>query len=207
MSDVKILGLPPSSYVRTARMICAAKGITHELEPVDFRSAAYRDLHPFAKMPVLQHGDVTLYETLAIGSYIDETFEGPALQPDTPLGKAKMLQWISATNDYIYDSIVGGCVSERFVKPMRGLEPDEAKIAAAVPAIAHQLDVIAAGLEHDYLCGAKVSLADLTLAPVIAYLAATPEGEDLLPARPQVTDWMAHMREQPDFAQINALPG
>ncbi len=207
MSDLIILGLPPSSYVRTARLICANKGVEHTLQPVDFRSEAYKaDHHPFARMPALQHGDLRLYECLAIGTYVDGAFEGPALQPDDALARARMMQWISVVNDYVYDQIVGCCVSERFVKPMRGLEPDEAKIAAAVPKIEEALDVVAAEVAgQDYLVGDTVTLADLFLAPVMHYLAATPEGEQLLPSRSAIGDWMERMGETPGFAEINKL--
>jgi len=120
MSDVTLLGLPLSTYVRTARMVCANKGIHHSVQPVDFRSDAYAQEHPFQKMPVLHHGPLKLYEALAIATYIDEAFEGPALQPATPADRARMLQWISAINDYYYATLVGCCLIERFIKPMRG---------------------------------------------------------------------------------------
>ena len=205
MTDLVILGVPPSAYVRTARMICANKGVDHTLQPVDFRSPAYRAHHPFGRMPALQHGDVALYESLAIGVYIDGAFDGPALQPTDVVARARMMQWISVVNDYIYDQVVGCCVAERFVKPMRGLEPDEEKIAAAVPKMAAQLDVIEAGLAGDYLCGDAVTLADLFLAPVLHYLAATPEGEQLLPSRSAIGDWMGRMEETSGFGEINKL--
>ena len=206
MSDLTILGLPPSSYVRTARMICAAKGVDYTLEPVNFRGDDYRqEHHPFARMPALQHGDVRLYECLAIGVYVDGAFDGPALQPTDVLARARMMQWISVANDYAYDAVVRHCVTERFVKPMRGLEPDEAKIAAALPDIARVLDVIDGALAgQDYLAG-TLSLADLFFAPVLHYFAATPEGADLLPARANVQTWMEKMKQTPDFDEINRL--
>ena len=210
MSELALLGLPPSSYVRTARMICANKGVPYTLQPVDFRSAAYKaDHHPFGKMPALRHGEVRLYECLAIGVYVDGVFDGPALQPSDPLGKARMMQWISVLNDYIYRTVVGACVAERFVKPMRGLDPDEAVIAAAVPIMAAQLDVIDATLQDQlWLAGERMTLADLFLAPVLHYLAATPEGDMLLPDRAALRDWMSRVSETPDYATINATgPG
>jgi len=207
MSDVTIMGLPPSAYVRTARLICAAKGIDHTLEPVDFRSENYKsEHHPFGRMPALQHGAIKLYECAAIGVYVDEAFDGPALQPADPLGRARMMQWISAVNDYYYTTIVGQCVAERFVKPMRGLAPDEATIAAALPQMETQLDVVATTVsDTPYLAGETLTLADLFLAPVLHYLAATPEGDNLLPGRPSVGAWMQRVAQSPDFDDINRL--
>ena len=206
MSEVTLLGLRPSTYVRTTQLVCANKGVSYTLEPVNFRSEEYLKDHPFRKMPVLKHGDVSLYETLAIATYLDEAFEGPALQPSQPAHKARMLQWISVTSDYVYKSMVSGCVTERFVKPMRGLEPDEALIAATVPVIERQLAVLNTALETaDFLAGPELTLADLFLAPIVVYFAATPEGAATLPNRPAVQSWLARMRETAEFQEINAL--
>lgn len=208
MSELVILGLPPSSYVRTAMMICAIKGVDYRLQPVDFRKAEYRAHHPFGKMPVLQHGEKSIYETLAIGTYVDDVFGGPALQPETALGRAQMLQWISICNDYIYKEIIGHCVNEHFIKPMRGMEPDLELIAAAMPRITEQLDLLNTALnDRRFLCGDFVSLADCFLAPVLHYFAATPEGMKLLPGRGHITQWQVEMAKTAHFAQINALPG
>ena len=208
MSDVILLGLPPSTYVRTAMMICENKQISYNLQPVDFRSDDYRAHHPFGRMPVLQHGAVSLYETLAIATYVDEAFEGPDLQPQDPLARARMMQWISISNDYLYDLVVGCCVAERFVKPMRGLSPDEDRIAQAVPKINQCLDVLEAALEGcTYFSGEHLSLADLFVAPILVYFAATPEGKACLPDRKMISMWLEKMTETPGFGTINKLGG
>ena len=78
MSDITLYGFPPSSYTWTARMVAEEKGISHDLEPIEFGSDALKALHPFGKIPIMTHGDLTLYETAAICRYIDEAFDGPA---------------------------------------------------------------------------------------------------------------------------------
>lgn len=206
MPDLILHGLPPSTYVRTARMICAAKGVDYTLQLIDFRDPEYLALHPFARMPVLTHGTVHLYETLAIAVYIDEAFEGPSLQPKDPEGKARMLQWISVMNDYAYERLVRCCVHERFVKPMRGQDPDEAKIAAAAPSIEATLSTLdVAARASDWLAGDAMSLADLFLAPILHYFAATPEGKAMLPNHPALQAWMSRVKAAPDYTAINQM--
>jgi len=206
MSDVTLFGLPPSSFVRTAQMVLTAKGVEYTFEMADFRSDDYLKHHPFRRMPAFSHGDIALYEALAIATYVDEAFAGRALQPNTPMGRARMMQWISAINDYLYDSMVRQCVRERFVKPMRGLEPDEAMIAAAVPVIREHLGVFEAALRQGaYLCGAELSLADCFLAPPLFYFAATPEGKAMLPELPELSAWNARIAKTNAYAEINTL--
>ncbi len=206
MPDLIILGVPPSTYVRTAQLVCRNKEVEATLQPVDFRSDAYRASHPFNRMPALEHGEVRLYEALAIATYIDEAFDGPALTPDTPVGRAEMLQWISVINDYIYDDVVRKCVSERFVKPMRGLEPDEAVIAGAMPDIVQSLQVLDAALKgRKFLVGDTLTLADMFLSPILVYFAATPEGKALMPDLPALSAWLDRMAQTPGHAEINRL--
>lgn len=208
MSDVTLFGLPPSSYVRSARMALEMKGVDYILTPVDFRDEAYRAKHPFAKMPAMQHGDQMLFETLAIAIYVDENFDGPDLQPVNAGEKSEMFQWISTINSYVYDDLVRNCINERFVKPMRGLEPDEAHIAASKPEMQRTLEVLNDALDgRDFLAGNDVSLADIFLAPILWYFDKTPEGQEILPALTHLAGWTNRMEQIPAYAKINCAPG
>ena len=90
MADIIIYGAAMSTYVRTARMACEEKGVVYDLLEVDHLSDEYREVHPFAKMPAMRHGDFVLYETDAIARYVDEAFEGPPLQPADVRARARM---------------------------------------------------------------------------------------------------------------------
>lgn len=200
MAEVKIYGLPMSTYVRTARMVCEEKGIDYDLEPVDLAAEDYRAIHPFAKMPGFRHGDVELYETTAIGVYLDETFKGPKLQPKDAADKARMFQWISATCDYGYQSIVRELVIPRVLLPMRGETPDEDAIKAALPRVENFLKTADATLaKSDYLVGDALTLADLMLVPCAFYLSMLPEGKALLPKYKNVGAWLERMMARPSF--------
>jgi len=67
-----------SAYLWTAMMAADEKGVDYELSDLVLGSEAHLRLHPFGKMPVMQHGEVILYETQAITHYIDRAFDGPA---------------------------------------------------------------------------------------------------------------------------------
>jgi glutathione S-transferase len=200
MSDVILYGFAPSTYVRTARLACEEKGVTHALEAIELGSPAHRALHPFARMPAMRHGDFVLYETSAIARYVDETFEGPALQPAAPRARARMNQWISAVNDYYYQALARGIVLPRIVYPMRGRSVDEAAVAAAVEQAEQYLGVADATLAAGpYLAGDALSLADLFLGPIVFWLEKTPEGARLLPRFPAVRGWYDGLAARPSF--------
>ena len=181
MADITVYGDPRSSYVRTARMACEEKGVAHDLDPVAPDSQAVRALHPFGRIPVLRHGDFVLYETTAVCRYVDEVFDGPALQPADIQGRAVMEQWISAVNDYFYGVMIRDCVLQ-YVFP-RGADglPDRAVIDPALEKSRDYLAILDRALEgRDWVAGGdRPSIADLLIAPIMFYLHRLPEGPDL----------------------------
>ncbi|MFQ5954615.1 MAG: glutathione S-transferase family protein [Kiloniellales bacterium] len=201
MSDIVIYGFPQSTYVRTARLACEEKGVAYTLEPIEFGSPKHRALHPFARIPAIKHDELILYETSAIVRYVDEAFDGPALQPSDVVARARMDQWISAINDYYYAAMVRGIIFQRLVNPQRGQPVDEGAVEAAVPQVEHQLGVAEQALSQTrFLAGDALSLADLFLGPLIFWLAMTPEGGSALKKTPAVSNWYETMATRASFA-------
>lgn len=205
MTDTILFGAAYSVYVRAARMALAEKGVPYRLESVDIFAEGgppgdYLARHPFGRIPAFAHGEIALYETVAILRYVDEGFEGPALQPPEAAARARMVQIQSILDSYAYRPWVW----DIYVQRVEGDPPDEARIAEAVPKAARALDaitdIVAAGtVEGPYFLGATPSLADLQAAPMIALLLETPEGRHLLAERPGWTAWWAAIAARESF--------
>ena len=93
--------VPPFAHglVRDLRVRWALEeaGIPYEeklLGPGDQKSAAYRRLQPFGQIPVLEDGDLTLFESGEIVLHIAEQSE--ALAPADAPGRARMKTWMFA---------------------------------------------------------------------------------------------------------------
>jgi len=202
MAPLTIYGFAPSTYTRTARMYCVEKGVEHDLNS-DFEmgSEDHKKLHPFGKIPIMQHDDIRLYETAAIGRYIDETFDGPALQPSDTRAGGVMGQWISSLTDYMYPVLIGGLVLPRLVSPSQGVEPDEAAISANMPTVEAHLSILDHGLsQSDYLAGDAPSLADWMAEPIISYVNMTPEGGPIVDKSTALKAWLQRMTSRASFA-------
>ena len=106
----------------------------HDLEPV-MGKPDHLALHPFNRVPILRHGDFTVYETSAIASYVDEAFDGPRLTPQDVATRARMNQWISAVNSYYYPYMIYHVTHERLVFPELGIASDEKVVAHALPKV------------------------------------------------------------------------
>ena len=130
MGKPVVYGADYSVYVRIVRLVLAEKGIDYELVPVDVFAAEgipawYFEHHPFGRIPAFEHDGFRLFETSAIARYVDEGFDGPALQPTDARGRATMNQIIGMLDAYAYRSMVWDVAVERLEKTT----PDEALIA------------------------------------------------------------------------------
>ena len=75
MAHPIVYGPAGSTYVWSARLALAEKGVTHELVDVRFgaqREEPHLERQPFAKVPAFEHDGFALYETQAIMRYVDE---------------------------------------------------------------------------------------------------------------------------------------
>ena len=197
MNDVIIHGHPLSPYAWTARMACAEKGVAFEARTADTASPEHRALHPFGKIPVLQHGDVVVYETLAIADYVDRAFDGPPLRPADLIGRTDMLRWISIVNGYCFPTM-NGLIKARFSPMQTGAPVDEAVIRSFREPLAEQVGLIEATLSRrPFLAGDAFSLADAFLYPQLCYAAQTPEGVEALAGAPTTRAWLASMDARP----------
>ncbi len=203
-----IYGAPLSSYVRATRMTCVEKGIEHTLEPADTGSDEYRrNLHPYGKMPAMRHGEVSLFETSAIIRYIDEAFPGPKLQPDTAAGRARMEQWISAYNNYIYRPMVLEYVLPYFFASGPNGQPDRARIDQALPQLETQMELLNQAYgDSPWLAGDSVSLADLILAPALHTCSQFPEGREFVTRYSNVGRALQSWEQRDSVRYLKATP-
>src|SRR5215510_14618438 len=182
MSDHLIVyGFLRSTFVNIVRLVLTHKEVPymfHDLES-EMGKPSHLVLHPFNRVPILRHGDFTVYETSAIVAYIDETFPGLPLQPLHIPGRARMDQWISMGNSYYYPYMIYHVTHERLVFPELGIASDEKVVAHALPKVETGLAVAERQLAHgrDYLLGSDLTLADFFMLPSTYAFALTEEGK------------------------------
>ncbi|MDO8377515.1 glutathione S-transferase family protein [Phenylobacterium sp.] len=206
MSTLVLHSIAMSPYGWAAALTAAEKGVDCEIVPIPDAGTPERvKLHPFGKMPVLQHGDLYVYETLAIAHYIDRAFEGPALQPADAKRQTDMLRWISIVSSYVFP-LMNGLIKERAAAFWRGDPPNDAALAAMREPLAHQFGLIDAAVgKQPFLAGDQLTLADLFLAPHLHLVSTTPEGQEALGHAPGAAAWLELMRACPTFEATNPL--
>ena len=198
---VTLHGYRYSVYLRIARLALAEKSILYrhvEVNPFEPPIPPdYLKLHPFGRVPTLVHDDLVIYETSAITRYVDEAFDGPRLQPDDARSRARMQQIIAIIDSYGYWPMVRQVFSHGYFRARQGGtgDPEELRSGlAAAPRILAALEAIAA--DGPYLVDGRMTLADLHLAPMVAYFVAVPDAAAMLGGHPRLRAWWRTMAQR-----------
>jgi len=198
-----------SLYCWIARLALTEKGVAYETVEVNpFEPGADQaadNPHPFNRVPVLLHEGNTIIETNAICRYIDEAFDGPALQPDSPVDRAAMNQIISIIDAYGYWPMIRQVYSHDVFQPRFDESNDQAEISQGLEKAVPVLDALESLVSgRIFLVSDHLTLADIWLAPVISFFSASSAGADLLKRRPKLSNWYAHFQQRNSF--LNTFP-
>ena len=205
MSQFVIHSIPGSPFGRAVLMTLEEKGAPYTFvpaAPATLRTPQHLALHPFGRVPVLEHGGFRLCETQAILRYLERVLPRPALTPDDPQAAARMDQVMNVNDWYVFHGVGNVIGFQRIVAPrVMGAKPDEAAIAAAMPKARFVFDGLATQLgRHNYFAGETVTLADIMLAPQLDFIAQTPEWEPLTAVHGNLREWLQRLQGRPSFA-------
>ena len=191
-----------SVYCWIVRLTLAEKQLSFtvsELHPFD-KDQAWFERSPFGMVPVLTHGDFTLYESAAICRYIDLSFPDPALVPKEPMAAAQMVQAISIIDSYGYQPMIRQVFAHRVFRPMEGLEANKDEIARGLAASAPVLKALEALCGQGFArAGGQKTLADCHLAPMFGYFSQAEEGAEMLANHPKLARWCAQLQDWDSF--------
>jgi glutathione S-transferase len=198
MTRPEIIGSIRSTYTRAVRMVCEEKGIDYDLTESALGAPELRAIHPLGKMPVLRHGDIQLFESSAIATYLDRAFPGPPLFPSDPRRAALTEQWVSLVNTAIDRTLIRTFL---FAHVKAGGAPDRATIDAVMPAVREQLAI----LDHavaatGYLVDDRFTFADINLLPILERFQLAPDGAAAFAATEHLAAYYDRHAARPSFA-------
>jgi glutathione S-transferase len=204
----EIIGSIQSTYTRVVCMVCEEKGIDYSLSERPLRAPDILAIHPFGKMPVLRHGDVELFESKAIATYLDRRFPAPDVFPSDPLFTALTEQWVSLVNTVMDRTMIRTYLYAYIVPNPATGEPDRETIEAVTPALREQIGVLdAAVAKTGYLVGDQFTFADINLLPILHRLQQAPEGAAIVAAARHLATYYRRHAARPSFARTNPPPG
>ena len=206
MAELEIIGVPFSNYVRSVRMLCEEKGVAYKLTPSRPHTPEVNAIHPAGQIPVMRHGDVALFESKAIASYIDKAFPGQRFIPDDAAGAAKVEQWVSYGNAKVDKWLMREfVVPQAFFDKAKG--PDMARVTAAVPEIEKCLAACDAAVARSgYLAGSALTYADMNVLPMYMTIQAYPLGKEIAPKFKALAAWAEKLTQRSSWTKTAPPP-
>lgn len=204
MKEFVVHTIPGSPFGRAVLATLEEKGARYRLSPLtpqDMRGSKHLGLHPFGRLPILEHGEFRLYETQAILRYLDRLLLNPALTPAEAQAAARMDQLMNINDWYLFQGAGAVIGFQRVVGPkLLGVPTDEAAIAAALPKARAAFDEVARLLGGNaFLTGDFPTLADFMIAPQADFLSLTPEWNALSSGHANLVAWLARMNSRPSM--------
>lgn len=153
-----------------------------------------RALNPNALVPILQHGDVTIWESHAILRYLAATFGGAAHWPASSADRVSMDQWMEWSQTTLIPSMVRLFLLIVRTAPSK---QDPQLIAEASANAARVVKILDSQLaKTNYVAGDNFSIADITCASFM-YRWTTMDIER--PDVPNLTRWLKLLQERPAY--------
>jgi len=163
---VKLYDFPFSPDCRKVRAVAYELGIALEYEHVDLltgasRAPAFLARNPNGRVPVLEDGDLILWESTAIIRYLAA---GSPLAATAPRAAAEVDRWIAWQLAHLAPAM-SKVAFEKIVKRLtRRGEPDPARIAEGTAEFDRLTEILDGALANrDHVAG-PLSLADFALA-------------------------------------------
>ena len=205
MSKMTLWGFNGSTYVRTIKMVLSEKACTDfEQVPLNVLTGEpgtpeHLARHPFGKVPVLDHDGLRILETTAIARYLNDALPGKSLIPATPADRARMDMVVGIIDSYGYGSLLAGVAAYHLFPDFVGGKNDamhDAGLAKGLKVVGHAMQTRG----HSPFIAGELSLADLFLAPIVAYVSMTPDIA-ALSTIPGFADWWARVQALPSYQQ------
>lgn len=168
----------------------------------DLKTPDFTAVNPRQKVPALMDNGFAMYESSAILEYLEDRYRdsGEPLWPKDMQARAiarrradEVVAYLDPMNDKILSEIFG---------PVDKV-PDIEKIEEGKKALAAELMLIEGWLDKDFIAGDKLSGADFTLYPYVAFLGRVDTrkpGYNLLAlVPPKLAAWMKRIESLPYF--------
>lgn len=194
---IKLYRHPLSGHAHRIELMLSLLKLEFELIDVDLLAGEHKTTtflakNPFGQVPVLEDGEVTLWDSNAILIYLARTYGNSTWLPFDPVAEARVTPWLSIAAS----RIANGPASARLVTVFgAGLDHENAK------QIAYDLfDVMEDELtRRPFLAGNSPTIADVA---GYSYIAHAPEGGVSLDAYPNINAWLGRIEALDGFVPM-----
>ncbi len=195
---IKLHDHPLSGNCYKVRLLLSQLGVPYERVYVDIfegehKSADHREINPNMKIPVLQDGDFTMWESNAILFYLGRKFAPNDLFPDDPKAFGRASQWLFFGKTTIDPNLALARYFMRFLTPGNR---DESELKRLHEEGNKALTVLNDHLTQNEFLAGSYSIADIGCYP---YVALSPEGNFDLTSYSEILSWFERIKSTPGY--------
>ncbi|MGH8506931.1 MAG: glutathione S-transferase family protein [Stenotrophobium sp.] len=210
MKLISALGPNP----RMVRMYLLEKGLTITTEYIDSlagdnRKEQFRKKNPLGQIPALELDDgYVLAETSAICEYLEELHPHPSLIGTTPLERAETRMWIRRVELNVTEHMNNAFRYHEGLAMFKDRIRCLPEAAEGLKAKGREGLILINSLlaDRNYLCGSRITIADLALYCCLDFFSAASNGQPIDPSLINVGRWLDLMSSRPS-ASDSLLPG
>ncbi|KAL6882119.1 hypothetical protein ACP4OV_011591 [Aristida adscensionis] len=208
MSPMKVYGWAVSPWMVRALVCLEEAAADYQIVPMsrsggDHRRPEHLARNPFGEIPVLEDGDLTLYQSRAIARYVLRKYKPELLREGDLEGSAKVDVWLEVEAHHMEPTlwpIILNCIIAQYV----GRERDQAVVDESLAKLGRLLEAYDARLSAAaYLAGDEVTAADLCHVGFMRYFMAT-EYAGVVAAYPHVEAWWRRLLARPAVQKVMA---
>ncbi|RLM91469.1 hypothetical protein C2845_PM08G13130 [Panicum miliaceum] len=208
MAPMKVYGWAVSPWMARALVCLEEAGAEYEIVPMsrcgsDHRRPEHLARNPFGEIPILEDGDLTLYQSRAIARYVIRKYKPELLKEGDLEGSAMVDVWLEVEAHHMEPTlwpIIRHCI----IGPYVGRERDQAAVDESVAKLRALLPVYEARLSAcRYLAGNDVTAADLCHFGFMRYFMAT-EYAGVVDVYPHVKAWWDALLARPSVRKVIA---
>jgi glutathione S-transferase len=207
----------PSTAAMVPHILLEELGVPYERVPVDrehgaLDSPAYRALNPNGLIPVLEDGDLVLYETAAICLHLSDTHPQAGLMPAPGThGRAHAYKWLMWLTNTLQATLIVYFYPHRWVEEAGSASEVEVKAVAKrrVGVLLDQLDAELARHGGPWFLGEGHSLIDAYVFTLCRWTRHFSPDSPVRPARerPHLGPYLQRVLARPALQRVMANEG
>lgn len=194
---IRVYGTGLSGHTHRVLLFLSLLGLPYKLIKVDLAGGAHKRpeflaKNPYGQVPVIEDGNVVLYDSNAILVYLAIKYDDGAWLPRDPLGAATVQRWLCLAAGHIFN----GPATARMIT-VYGAKLDHERAKAISTSLFKVMDAELRG--RQFVLGKAPTLADVA---AYTYIAHAPEGGVSLEPYPNIRAWLQQVEELPGFVPM-----
>jgi glutathione S-transferase len=201
MPILEIISSQSCPYAQRTRMALLEKGIDAKLTVIDLdnKPGWFFKISPYAKVPVIRHGETVVFESAIINEYLEEVYPEHPLMPRDPATRAVARTWIDFANvrlvPHFYKCLLAQDSDGQMLHKRKILEALEFMEFEGLRKVS----------DGSFWLGKDLSLVDLTFCPHLSRFPALSEyrGLEIPNEYNHLKEWLGLMKERPSVKKTS----